>query len=154
MKGSALRMKKTANTRFRLGVISVRSLLQRRFNRLTLIATDIIIDDNATQPAALKNRISELNQHKRKRLDEEIGDNAGMFSIALRSFCGLTVVDKAITNEDSNAKGSPVRPYKTQKRVSVQTYFESENLWMNKTSQAIEKVIKDCGGIKSLVPTC
>lgn len=76
-----------------------------------------------------------------------------MFSIALRSFCGLTVVDKAIINEHSNAKGSPVRRRKLRKVVSVQTFLESENLWMNETSQVIEKVIKDCRGIISLVRT-
>lgn len=50
MKGSAPRMK-NVRTRFRLGMLLVCSLLQRRFNRLNLIATAIIIDSQTPAPA-------------------------------------------------------------------------------------------------------
>ncbi|OBT39203.1 hypothetical protein VE00_10167 [Pseudogymnoascus sp. WSF 3629] len=38
------------------------------------------IDNNATQPTALRNRISDVNQSKRKRLDKDTRDSVGVAS--------------------------------------------------------------------------
>ncbi|KFY32247.1 hypothetical protein V493_00380 [Pseudogymnoascus sp. VKM F-4281 (FW-2241)] len=94
-----------------------------------------IIIDNDNQAVVPTNRISKslgLNQHKRKRLDD--GDST----------------DSAI----SSGEGSrPVRRRKPRKAASVQTYLESENLWMNETSRVIEESIEDCRRVISLLRT-
>ncbi|KFY80885.1 hypothetical protein V499_00295 [Pseudogymnoascus sp. VKM F-103] len=99
------------------------------------LADQVIITANDSQATAPTDRISKslrLSQHKRKRLDD--GDTDII--------------------EDSNGEGSsPVHRRKLRKAVSVQSYLESENLWMNKTLGVIEKSIKNCGRVTSLLDT-
>lgn len=108
----------------------------------------IAIDRQATVPRDKTSKSLGQNQHKRKRSDD--GDT-GMFSVALTQFgeSTLTVVDKAII-EDSNGKGK-VRRSTLRKAVSVPSYLECENLWMNETSRVIERSIKDFRGVISLL---
>ncbi|OBT64126.1 hypothetical protein VE03_06286 [Pseudogymnoascus sp. 23342-1-I1] len=102
-----------------------------------LVDQGIIIDNNS-QATALKYRISKSlgpNQHKRKRLDD--GDT-----------------NIAIIVKDSNREGSSLVHRRTLRKAgSFHLYLEIENPWMNKTSRVVEKSIKDCRAVISLLGT-